>query len=139
MGMDSRGSAEQLESRTADLRQRQAPFGAPYAFVLLVIDGDDASQVHRIIRSETLIGRGEESHFAIEDEKVSKVYCKIRVEGPVCTIVDAGSRNGTSVNGRRLAANVAQRLKNLDEVEIGSHRLLLLTGRSRGQVRSAPG
>jgi predicted component of type VI protein secretion system len=139
MGMDSRGSAEELESRTADLRPRQAPFGAPYAFVLLVIDGDDASQVHRIVRAETLVGRGEESHFTIEDEKVSKVHCKIRVEGPVCTIVDTGSRNGTSVNGRRLAANVAQRLRNLDEVEIGSHRLLLLTGRSRGQVKNAPG
>ena len=139
MGMETRGSAEQLESRTADLRQRKAPFGAPHVFVLLVIDGDDPSLVHRIVRSETLVGRGEESHFTIEDDKVSKVHCKIRVEGPVCTIVDSGSRNGTSVNGRRLAANVAQRLKNLDEVEIGSHRLLLLSGRSRGQVKNAPG
>ena len=137
--MDSRGGAAELESRTADLRQREAPFGAPYFFALLVIEGDDPSLIHRIIRSETLIGRGEESHFTIEDEQVSKVHCRIRVNGPICTIVDSGSRNGTAVNGRRLAPKVAQRLRNLDEIEIGSHRLLLLSGRSRGQLKNVPG
>lgn len=125
--------AADAASRTADGRRRQAPFGAPYVFVLLVIDGDDASVVHRIVRPTTIVGRGEESHFAIEDEQVSKVHCTIRVEGPVCTIVDSGSRNGTSVNGRRLAPKVAQRLRNLDELKIGTHRLVLLSGRFRGQ------
>jgi pSer/pThr/pTyr-binding forkhead associated (FHA) protein len=139
MGMDSRGSAAELETRTADMRKRATPFGAPYFFALLVIDGDDPSVIHRIVRPETLIGRGEESHFTIEDEQVSKVHCRIRVDGPVCSIVDSASRNGTSVNGRRLAANVAQRLRNLDEIEIGSHRLLLLSGRSRGQLKNVPG
>ena len=139
MIMNSRGSAEELESRTADRRLRPTPFGAPYFFALLVIDGEDPTVIHRIIRPETLVGRGEEAHFTLEDEQVSKVHCKIRVEGPVCTIVDSGSRNGTSVNGRRLAPNVAQRLRNLDEVEIGNHRLLLLSGRSRGQLKNVPG
>lgn len=129
-------NAEEALSRTGDRMRRQAPFGAPYVFVLLVIDGDDASVVYRIVRPETVVGRGKESHFAIEDELVSKVHCKIRVEGPVCTIVDPGSRNGTSVNDRRLAPNVAQRLRNLDEIEIGSHRLLFLSGRGRGQKKN---
>src|SRR5439155_22582921 len=105
-------------SRTADGMRRQPPFGAPYVFVLLVMDGADASAVHRIVRQETVVGRGAENHLAIEDDQVSKVHCKIRVEGPVCTLVDAGSRNGTRINGRRLAANVAQRLRHLDEVDI---------------------
>jgi len=136
MGMKPAEGAVEFESRTADWSRRRPPFGAPHCFVLLVIDGDDASIVHRIVRPETVIGRGEESHFAIEDEKVSKVHCKIRVEGSVCTIVDPGSRNGTSVNGRRLAPNVAQRLRSLDEIEVGSHRLLLLYGRSRGKLKN---
>jgi pSer/pThr/pTyr-binding forkhead associated (FHA) protein len=118
--------------RTASASPREAPFGAPYAFVLLVIDGDDASVVHRIVRPETVIGRGEECHLAIEEERVSRVHCTIRVDGPVIAVVDAASRNGTYVNGRRLAPNVTQRLRNLDELEIGSHRLLLLSGRFRG-------
>jgi len=137
MGMAPKESTDEVASRTADWTRRKAPFGAPHVFILLVIDGDDASVVHRIVHQETIVGRGEESHFVIDDEKVSKVHCKIRVEGSVCTIVDPGSRNGTSVNGRRLAPNVAQRLRSLDEIEIGSHRLLLLYGRFRVQQKKS--
>jgi pSer/pThr/pTyr-binding forkhead associated (FHA) protein len=123
--------AAESENRTADGTTREAPFGAPYAFVLLVVDGEDPAAVHRIVRASTVVGRGEGSHFVIEDDQVSKIHCTIRVEGAVCTIADSGSRNGTFVNGRRLAPNVAQRLRHLDEIEIGSHRLLLLSGRFR--------
>jgi hypothetical protein len=42
------------------------------------------------------------------------------------------------VNGRRIQKDVAQRLKNLDEIEVGSHRLMLLTGRFRGTPKNAP-
>ena len=118
---------------------REAPFGAPHVFVLAVIDGDEPSAVHRISRAETVIGRGEDSHIAIEDEQVSRAHCRLRVEGSVCTLMDTGSRNGTSVNGRRVVANVAQRLRNLDEVKVGSHRLLFLTGRfNDGPKKASP-
>jgi pSer/pThr/pTyr-binding forkhead associated (FHA) protein len=123
-------------SSTVDHQARPAPFGAPNVFVLVVIQGEDPAMVHRIVRPETVLGRGEEVHFAIDDEKVSKAHCSIRVEGPVCTIVDLGSRNGTSVNGRRLAPQVAQRLRHLDEIEVGGHRLLLLSGRFRGTPKN---
>jgi len=129
------GAAVDMGS-TADSSQRPAPFGAPYVFALFVIDGNDPSVVHRLIRPLTVVGRGEESHLSIEDDKVSKAHCTIRVEGPVCSIIDPGSRNGTSVNGRRLAPNVAQRLRNLDEIEIGDQRFLLLTGRYRDQRKN---
>jgi pSer/pThr/pTyr-binding forkhead associated (FHA) protein len=125
-------------SETVDEKERPAPFGAPNVFVLVAVQGDDNTLVHRIVRPETTLGRGEEAHVVVVDELVSKVHCRIRVDGPVCTIVDPGSRNGTSVNGRRLARDVAQRLKNLDEIEIGNHRLMLLTGRFRGTPKNAP-
>ena len=127
--------AEDAAVQTANESPREAPFGAPHVFVLLMIDGDDASAVHRIVRQETLIGRGEECHLAIEEEKVSRVHCRLRVDGPVCAIVDAESRNGTWVNGRRLAPNVAHRLRNLDEIEIGSHHLLFLSAKFRDKRR----
>ncbi|MGH7339977.1 MAG: FHA domain-containing protein, partial [Candidatus Rokuibacteriota bacterium] len=94
-------SVEDATGRTANSVRREAPFGAPHVFVLIVIDGNDPRALHRIVRTETVIGRGGESHFAIEEDQVSRVHCKIRVDGPVCTIVDCESRNGTSVNGRR--------------------------------------
>jgi pSer/pThr/pTyr-binding forkhead associated (FHA) protein len=120
--------------RTANAMPREAPFGAPHVFALLVVDGDDPHATHRIARQETTIGRGEESDFTIEDAQISRAHCRLRVEGSVCTIADLGSRNGTSVNGRALVANVSQRLRHLDEIEIGSHRLILLTGRFRPQA-----
>jgi pSer/pThr/pTyr-binding forkhead associated (FHA) protein len=123
---------------TADRRQRPMPFGAPHVFVLVVIDGNDVSAVHRIGRPEIVLGRGETADFVLEGEQVSKEHCRIRVEGSVCSIIDAGSRNGTGVNGRRLPKGVAHRLRHLDEIEIGDHRLLLLAGRFRDRPRSSP-
>ena len=104
-----------------------------------MIDGDDPNGVHRLARTETIIGRGEESHLTIQDDQISKAHCKLGVEGPVCTIVDTGSRNGTAVNARRLAPNVAQRLRSLDEIEVGSHRFLFLSGRFRPQQKGSKG
>ena len=118
-------------TRTLDRRTRPEPFGAPHVFVLVVIAGDDPAVVHRIVAADTIVGRGDEAQFSIEDEQVSKKHCRIRVEGSVCTLYDLGSRNGTTVNGRRLTANGAQRLRHLDEIEVGSSRLLLLAGRFR--------
>ncbi|HKQ97996.1 MAG TPA: FHA domain-containing protein [Candidatus Polarisedimenticolia bacterium] len=127
----ARNAAAADTTETVDQRNREVPFGAPHVFVLVVVDGDDAAGAYRIVRTETILGRGEGAHITIEDEKVSKSHCRIRVEGPVVTITDLGSRNGTTVNDRRMPPNVAQRLKNLDEIEVGSHRLLLLAGRFR--------
>jgi pSer/pThr/pTyr-binding forkhead associated (FHA) protein len=129
-------AASMDESTAVGRARRQSPFGAPHVFVLVVIGGQDTTAVHRIVRPETLIGRAEGAHFILDDGQVSKAHCKIRVEGPVCTLVDLGSRNGTSVNGRRLMKDVAQRLRHLDEIEIGKYRLFLLTGRFRDKPKN---
>jgi pSer/pThr/pTyr-binding forkhead associated (FHA) protein len=122
---------------TVDRRTRPEPFGAPHVYLLAVIDGEDPAAVHRVVRQDTILGRGEEAHLAIDDEQVSKTHCRIRIEGPVCTIFDLGSRNGTILNGRRLPPNVGQRLRHLDEIEIGDHRLLFLAGRFRQDRKQA--
>jgi len=123
-------------NRTADGTQKQGSFGAPHVFVLAAIDGDTPGFVHRIVRTETILGRGEESHIPVENDKVSRIHCRIRVEGSVCTLFDSGSRNGTSINGRKLAPNVGQRLRHLDEIEVGSHRFILLAGKFRDQAKN---
>ncbi len=116
--------------------RRRAPFGAPHVYVLVVIEGPDISAAHRIGQSETIIGRGEGAHFILEDEQISKEHFKIRVEGSVCTIMELGSRNGTTVNGRPIRKDVAQRLRHLDEIQVGKHRLFLLAGRYRDQPKN---
>jgi pSer/pThr/pTyr-binding forkhead associated (FHA) protein len=121
--------------RTADGTQKRVSFGAPHVFVLASIDGDNPGFVHRIVQTETLVGRGDESQIPVESDKVSRIHCRIRVEGSVCTLFDSGSRNGTSINGRKLAANVGQRLRHLDEIEVGGHRFLL-AGKFRDQAKN---
>jgi pSer/pThr/pTyr-binding forkhead associated (FHA) protein len=120
-------------ARTANQQRREAPFGAPHVFVLVAVDGEDPSLAHRLTRPETSIGRGSECHLSIEDDQVSRLHCSIQVDGPVCAIVDSGSRNGTRVNGRRIQQGVKLRLRHLDEIEVGTHRLLLLSGRFRSR------
>ena len=120
--------AESFDSRTAEHEKPRPAFGAPYVWVIAVIDGEQPNAVHRILQYETLIGRGDDAQIDVNDEMVSKRHCLIRVEGPVCTIRDLGSRNGTRVNGRKMRDETALRLRHLDEIQIGTTRLFVLHG-----------
>lgn len=119
---------EQDERATAEHEKRRPPFGAPYVFVLAIVDAEDPRPAYRLNDHETIVGRGDAAGIDLADPKASKRHALLRVEGGVCTMQDLGSLNGTWVNGRRMRDGTAQRLRHLDEVEIGSTRLLLLTG-----------
>jgi len=108
--------------RTAQSVTRQA-------VVLAVIEGPDPHAVYRLTAQETVIGRGDDKDIDIDDNEVSNRHCMIRVDGSICTLVELGSLNGTLVNGRSVRAELAQRIRHLDEIQVGSTRLLLLTGR----------
>ncbi len=115
-------------TKTAERARTPAPFAAPNVFVLAVIDGQDSSVAYRVVQHDTVIGRGDEANFSIDDEEVSKQHCLLRVNGSVCTMIDRGSLNGTLVNGRRLRAGVAHRVRHLDEIQVGDTYLMLLAG-----------
>ena len=120
-----------MMNRTTAQRVRpQRAFGVPYVYVLAIIEGDNPNVVHRIQQHETLVGRGEKANFVIDDEEISNLHCKIRAEASVCTLQDLGSLNGTRLNGKPLRRGASSRLRHLDEIQIGSTRLLLLTART---------
>lgn len=121
-------TADRTQGETAEHEDPRPPFGAPNVFVLAVIDGDQPNAVYRVVQHETVIGRGEEANIDVNDEKVSKRHCLLRVEGAVCMIQDLGSLNGTRVNGRRMRDDNALRLRHLDEIQVGSTRLFVLNG-----------
>jgi pSer/pThr/pTyr-binding forkhead associated (FHA) protein len=123
------------DSRTLEHAVRRPPFGAPHVWIVAVVDGDDPEALHRLSAIENVVGRGPEAAVAVEDDEVSKRHAVIRLDGPVCTITDLGSRNGTWVNDRRLRPAVAQRLRHLDEILVGTTRLLVLAGRTRSPKR----
>jgi len=113
---------------TREHEKRRPPFGAPNVWVLAVIDGDLPHDVYRLAQFETVIGRGDGAHIDVNDEQVSKRHCLLRADGPVCTVQDLGSLNGTRVNGKKLRSDSAERLRHLDEIQVGTTRLFVLGG-----------
>ena len=131
-GMPSR-TAEPVEGQTTEHRERRPPFAAPHVWVLAVVRGEEPDAVYRLVQYETLVGRGEGADIDLSDPNVSKRHCLLRVEGPVCTVKDLGSRNGTRVNGRKQQEDVAVRLRHLDEIQAGDTHLFVLNGAFRRQ------
>ncbi len=110
---------------------RPEPFGSPYVFALAVIDGPDLPAIHRLAAPETTIGRGGEASFALSDPSVSKRHAVVEIQGPVYTLIDLESLNGTFLNGRRLVSGGRERVKHLDEIQVGDTRMLFTACRFR--------
>ena len=119
------------QTATKERNVRVPPFAAPHVYVVAVVDGESPNAAYRIDRPNNVLGRGARADIRIEDPEISKNHCELVVDGPTCTIRDLDSRNGTVINGRRLRSELVQRLRHLDEIEIGSTRLLFLSGRFR--------
>jgi predicted component of type VI protein secretion system len=80
--------------------------------------GDDAAPVLEIERggplgvsrtlappdSALVIGRGDEAHWVILDEDLSRAHAEIRRTWDGVTVVDLGSKNGTRVEGVRISS-----------------------------------
>jgi DNA-binding winged helix-turn-helix (wHTH) protein len=64
-----------------------------------------------------LIGRASDAAIRIDTSEVSRRHAVITVDGPLATIEDLGSKNGTFLRGRRLDAPA--RLADADEITIG--------------------
>jgi len=52
------------------------------------------------------IGRAERNHVVLASMRVSRFHAALRTEGPLVTIRDLGSKNGTFVNGKRIHMQV---------------------------------
>ena len=74
-------------------------------------------------------GRHPDSHIFLDDITVSRRHVEIRREGVGYVVHDAGSLNGTYLNRERVDAAP---LQNGDELQIGTFKLVFLTGRGAG-------
>jgi len=66
------------------------------------------------------VGRGEEADYVVDDDGVSRMHCRLERKGLLVGIRDAASKNGTYVNGRRVASCCY--LSEGDEIAIGDAR-----------------
>src|SRR5262245_17842896 len=79
-----------------------------------------------LANDETQIGKGPRNDIVIADPAVSTAHALIRLDGTVYTIKDTGSRNGTFVNGERVADE--RRLNHGDVIGMGLSKLTFRLG-----------
>ena len=78
-----------------------------------------------LARSVTRIGRMPGQHIVVDDPGVSRIHAEVRRSGDVYRVADAGSSNGTSVNGERV---VEQALADGDVIRVGDTELTFVLG-----------
>jgi serine/threonine protein kinase len=88
---------------------------------LLVIAGPDEGRCFELQDGQTLIiGRGEKTDTRLKDPQVSRTHCHVEVKKGKPVLVDAGSRSGTVVNGKKVERHT---LKPNDVIQLGTTQL----------------
>jgi pSer/pThr/pTyr-binding forkhead associated (FHA) protein len=82
-----------------------------------------------------VLGRDLDLHVCLEFPTVSRRHASIRIGPDRALLHDLGSKNGTWLNGRRVAA--AAELSDGDEIRLGSLRLRLRRGPSARSTETA--
>ena len=67
------------------------------------------------------VGRSRQCDVVLDDPNVSRTHAEVRPRGGSWVLIDAGSTNGSTLNGRRIEG--AEVLKPGDEIEIGTSRI----------------
>jgi pSer/pThr/pTyr-binding forkhead associated (FHA) protein len=98
------------------LRDEMAP-SLQSSLILNLGQGQDSSLV---------LGRGEACQIRVRHGSVSDRHCLLEKVGPIWSIKDAGSKNGTFLNGRRLADEEQSPLKVGTKLGAGEAQFLFL-------------
>lgn len=69
---------------------------------LMTLSGQAAGKVYRLTRTRTIVGRAREADVSISEHGISRHHCTLVRSDDGFTIEDAGSTNGTLVNGERV-------------------------------------
>jgi predicted component of type VI protein secretion system len=88
-----------------------------------VLEGLERGEVYWDLPTPVTIGREEDNHVRLNDERVSRFHAKVQEDEGKIILTDLESTNGTRVNGHAIKMRV---LQIGDQVQIG--RCLLLYG-----------
>jgi hypothetical protein len=86
-----------------------------------VVTLDANGKQHLVDKVSTLIGRSKDCDIRLTDPNVSRRHAELRQEGTAYWILDLGSTNGVTVNGRR---QQRAQLQNEDRITVGSTELV---------------
>jgi pSer/pThr/pTyr-binding forkhead associated (FHA) protein len=92
------------------------------ALLILMTPKGETTQVP-VAEPVMAIGRAERNHVVLASMRVSRFHAALRTEGPLVTIRDLGSKNGTFVNGKRIHMQV---LLNGDNIDIAGYWMRFL-------------
>ena len=88
---------------------------------LLVIKGPNIGEKFFIDKEESFIGRSPESDVLLDDITVSRKHVILRMKGKTCRLIDAGSLNGSYLNGNIVEEAV---LQDGDRLQVGKYIFL---------------
>jgi len=92
--------------------------------VLIVISAKSAAgigRMHKLDKSEVVLGRSVDAEFQIEDDGISRKHAKVICDEGRFSLMDLGSTNGTFLNGNRVDVSP---LHDGDKIQIGSNTVL---------------
>jgi len=117
-----------------------------YAFVAPVVDEQQSGgprlagtfvaedREYFIPEGETLVGRGTECGVRLPSARVSRVHARVRADARGVAVEDAGSKNGTWVNGERQQGPTL--LSEGDEVAFGTYQVVFQGAGTSGSTRT---
>ena len=100
---------------------------------LIVQSGPNQGAIYELSDEPMILGRDLSCGVHIAGGNVSRRHARIERKGSRWTLADLESRNGTQVNGKRVAE---QALSSLDEIVLGSVQLLFVT--DEGEAEALP-
>jgi hypothetical protein len=110
-------SATMVYSAVRSREGAEAPVAdRPPTRALLVSDG----KRFVIDRPRAVVGRSQRCDYVLPDPNVSRRHFELQLRGSDWYLVDLGSTNGVTVNGRRVSTS---RLKPGDEIVVGNSKL----------------
>jgi eukaryotic-like serine/threonine-protein kinase len=96
---------------------------------LRIVTGDQTGQVFVVGAGLSLGNNKAKNDIALNDLYASRAHARLDRQGLTYQLMDLGSANGTTVNGRRLAPRTPVVLSPGDKIEIGYTVLLFKAGR----------
>src|SRR5215207_3063111 len=109
-----------LSSLESELRARRHQLAA----YLVVLQGTNVGEMHKIEGPELVIGRAVSAAVRLNDDGISRRHCRVLSIGGQVIIEDLGSANGTLVNGEMIQQHA---LKEGDKIRLGATTTLKFT------------
>lgn len=109
-----------LSSLESELRARRQQVAA----YLVVLQGTNVGEMHKIDGPELVIGRAASATVRLNDDGISRRHCRVLSVGGQVIIEDLGSANGTLVNGEMIQHYA---LKEGDKIRLGATTTLKFT------------